>query len=71
MKEQVFDWSSLIGYKKDLEQIKSLIKEKTLPSVMLFHGREGIGKSLFVKKIFVIKINHGTTFFQKLQVILG
>ena len=38
-------WVNLIGFEKDQRLLRTLILEEQLPTVMLFEGREGIGKS--------------------------
>lgn len=51
MSEYNLNWDHLIGYEVEFENLQKLAQEKKLPPVILFHGREGIGKSLFVSKL--------------------
>ncbi len=44
-------WRELVGFEKDRAKIQSLMQQDRLPSVMLFEGREGIGKSLFLLQV--------------------
>lgn len=45
------EFSDMVGFSKEEEQIVQLLREEKLPPVILFYGRDGIGKSLFVAKI--------------------
>ena len=51
MKSSSLNWTSLIGYEIESHAIEKLIEEESLPPILLFHGREGIAKSLFVAKV--------------------
>lgn len=41
---EVLDWSGLIGYDEDFAKLTALHRSARLPQVILFEGREGIGK---------------------------
>lgn len=45
------NWRDLVGFEKDKAKIRSLMQQERLPSVMLFEGREGIGKSIFLLQV--------------------
>ncbi len=49
--DRSIDWSHLIGFEEDLERVQNLYKAEKLPQVILFLGREGIGKTLFMAKL--------------------
>lgn len=38
-------WGDLLGFEKDKALLRELVREERLPNVLLFEGREGIGKS--------------------------
>lgn len=44
----LLNWNHLIGYEKTYEKLKDLLQKQTLPQVILFSGRSGIGKSSFI-----------------------
>jgi DNA polymerase III delta prime subunit len=46
-----FDFNNIIGYKKIIITCNKLIKNKTFPPIILFSGKEHIGKKLFVAKL--------------------
>ena len=45
------EFSDLVGFQSEEESFKALLSQKKLPPVLLFYGRESIGKSLFVAKL--------------------
>lgn len=45
------DWTQLFGLENSRDQIKKQIHEQRLPQVLLFEGREGIGKSLLIAEV--------------------
>lgn len=51
MTRSSLDFSSLVGFEKDFLHLTHLIGKKKLPPIILFHGREAIGKNLFVAKL--------------------
>lgn len=44
-------WSPLIGFEDDLVRLQKLYEAGSLPQVLLFLGREGIGKSIFLARL--------------------
>lgn len=46
--EVKLDWSSLIGFDRELQLFDNLYREDRLAQVVLFEGRESIGKSLMM-----------------------
>lgn len=51
MSKLPLEYSHLVGFNEDLERLKTLFLKGKLPPVLLFHGRDSIGKSLFVSKL--------------------
>ena len=47
-----YQWHDLIGFDEDSQKLQGLIQERRLPPVLLFSGKEGIGKCRFATKIF-------------------
>ncbi|SME93988.1 AAA family ATPase [Pseudobacteriovorax antillogorgiicola] len=45
------DWHKLVGFQSPLLKLQSLYTSGRLPQVLLFVGREGIGKRLFVRAL--------------------
>ncbi len=48
---QVVDWRAFVGGEACLRRVEQLVARRRLPSIVLFHGRQGIGKSLLAGKI--------------------
>lgn len=42
------EWVDLVGFENDKSLLRNLVLEERLPTVMLFEGREGMGKSMFL-----------------------
>ena len=45
------DWTRLIGYKEEFAALSRLIVQKRIPPVILFTGREGIGKASAIRGV--------------------
>ena len=49
--EGLQSWTNLLGFQSDIAKIKELHETQRMPQVILFTGREGIGKRMFLSKL--------------------
>ena len=69
----VRDWRSMVGHKQNLDRINMMIKGTRFPPVLLFQGRDGIGKTLFslsVSSLFFCQSNNACGFCPGCQKII-
>lgn len=59
---ELCDWSSLVGFAEDLSRFRRMQEQGRVPPVILFSGREGIGKASFALRVassFFCRNGHG------------